>query len=122
MDKKAWIRIQIQRIYIRNIGEKTKPYPALLIQEVEDAQLGLDEVNAGLVVVEVDHLPLDPLLQHRQHVNNEDIRIRIKKGLETFSQVQNSTFLHDLETSVSDPDSTESKDPDTDPGRSKPAP
>jgi hypothetical protein len=70
LGKKAWIRIQIQRIYNRNTGEKSKPYPALLIQEVEDAQLGLDEVNAGLVVVEVDHLPLDPLLQHKQHVNN----------------------------------------------------
>jgi hypothetical protein len=77
---------------------KTRPYPALLIQEIEDAQLGLDEVNAGLVVVEIDHLPLDPFLQHKQHVNNDDIRIRTKKGLETFSQLQNSTFLQDLET------------------------
>jgi hypothetical protein len=55
-----------------SILAKTKPYPALLIQEVENAQLGLDEVNAGLVVVEVDHLPLDPLLQQQQHVNNDD--------------------------------------------------
>ena len=35
---------------------------ALLIQQVEHPELGLDEVDAGLVVVEVDHLPLDPLL------------------------------------------------------------
>ena len=37
-------------------------HPALLIQQVEHPQLGLDQVDAGLVVVEVDHLPLDPLL------------------------------------------------------------
>ena len=34
---------------------------ALFIQEVKDSQLALDEVDAGLVVVEVDEGPLDGL-------------------------------------------------------------
>ena len=40
-------------------------HPALLIQQVQNPQPGLDQINAGLVVVEVDHLPLDPFLQHK---------------------------------------------------------
>ena len=38
-------------------------HPALLVQQVQDAQLALDQVDAGLVVVKLDHRPLDPLLQ-----------------------------------------------------------
>lgn len=34
-------------------------YPAFLIQKVEDAQLGLNEINAWLVVREVDECPRD---------------------------------------------------------------
>ena len=37
-------------------------HPALLVKQVQHPQLGLDEINAGLIVVKVDHLPLDPLL------------------------------------------------------------
>ena len=37
-------------------------HSALLVQKIQDPQLALDQINAGLVVVEVDHLPVDSLL------------------------------------------------------------
>lgn len=43
-------------------GPSWKTHLAFLIQQVQDSHLGLDEVDAGLIVIEVDQSPGNLLL------------------------------------------------------------
>ena len=57
----------------------TSTYPAGLVQEVQDPQLALNEVDARLVVIEVDERPLNVLtdilsLLQLEHVLSEERR------------------------------------------------
>ena len=43
------------------LGVGSARHAAFLVQQIQDAQLALDELDARLIIVEVDHAPVDAL-------------------------------------------------------------
>lgn len=89
--------LRFRHVSLQDWSMRAPPYLTLLIQKIQDPHLGFDEVDAGLIVIEVNESPgdllphvllllqLEHMLQTHRHTGSVGHRARaeVSKLLET---------------------------------------